>query len=376
MAFWAVGSALVAWVTETGIQGWLTLQVLGAVLALGFDNRRRSIRLQALGRQSARATRVADRTRRSVERSQRRLATSMRNLTRQMTDGLSRNRREFDSSLADSTRAVARYGQAVDDVQSALDRGFSSLSGDLATSRREASSASSQILTSIPKIADLRTLTRAELLTLYKQVEANFQLRDITEVSGPTPALRGWAASPDVIVFLTRELRRTRPSVVVECGSGASTVWMAMAARTAGIETRIVALEHEAVYAAETRRLLVECGVDHLAEVRDAPLVPLSIPDYDGPWYDRAALEDLHDIGLMFVDGPPGITHPMARFPALPLMREQLSPTATVVLDDLIRDEEQSIAELWTDLYPEFSVERIQFEKGAAAFRLGPTTDE
>src|SRR3990170_4022847 len=81
---------------------------------------------------------------------------------------------------------------------------------------------------------------RREMRTLYAQVEAMLQLRDVVNVTGPTPPLRGWAASPDVLKLLVDEVVERRPTTIVECGSGASTVWLAMAIRTLGLSTRIV----------------------------------------------------------------------------------------------------------------------------------------
>jgi hypothetical protein len=59
----------------------------------------------------------------------------------------------------------------------------------------------------------------------------------------------------------------------------------------------------------------------------------------------------------------------MARFPALPLLRERLSDRAVVVLDDLIRSDEQEIVSRWLTAYPELDDQRLKLEKGVAILR-------
>ena len=185
------------------------------------------------------------------------------------------------------------------------------------------------------------------------------------------PATRGWAASPDLILVLVDQVITQRPSLIVECGSGASTLWLALALQRFGIDGRIVALDHDPVYARKTRDLLARHGVSGFAEVRDAPLEDLSIADGTWTWYARQAWKDLAGIDLLFVDGPPAATGAKARYPALPLLREALNPVSTVVLDDLVVPDMQETLQLWLDAYPEFSSEILPLEKQAALLSKG-----
>jgi predicted O-methyltransferase YrrM len=162
-----------------------------------------------------------------------------------------------------------------------------------------------------------------------------------------------------------------RPSLVVECGSGASTLWLALALRRFGIDGRIVALDHDPVFAGKTRDFLARHGVSDLAEVRDAPLEDFSLADGTYSWYARRAWEDLTGIDLLFVDGPPAATGSKARYPALPLLREALNPAAAVVLDDLVVPDMQETLRLWLDACPEFGSEILPLEKQAALLRKG-----
>jgi len=157
-----------------------------------------------------------------------------------------------------------------------------------------------------------------------------------------------------------------RPSLVVECGSGASTLWLALAMRRFGVDGRIIALDHDPVFAGKTRDFLARHDVRELAEVRDAPLESFSLDGESYSWYARRAWEDLTGIDLLFVDGPPAATGHQARYPALPLLSGALSPAVTVVLDDLVVPDMQKVLQLWGDAYPDFSCEILPLEKQAA----------
>jgi predicted O-methyltransferase YrrM len=132
---------------------------------------------------------------------------------------------------------------------------------------------------------------------------------------------------------------------VVELGSGTSTVWLAYALEQTG--GRIVSLDHDPHYAQNTREMLRAHGLDQVAEVRDAPLAPITVREADFRWYDTGALSDLNDIDLLLVDGPPGSIGPLSRYPALSVLRPRLAAGATVVLDDLSREDEQETLRRW-----------------------------
>jgi predicted O-methyltransferase YrrM len=210
---------------------------------------------------------------------------------------------------------------------------------------------------------------KAELRQTFRQLEALQNLNAVLPPADLLPATRVWAASPDLLVLLVDLVISERPSLVVECGSGASTLWLALAMRRFGIEGRIVALDHDAAFGEKTRDLLARHGVDDLAEVRDAPLESFDLDDQTYSWYARKAWEDLAGIDLLFVDGPPATTGHQARYPALPLLAGSLSPAATAVLDDLVVPDMQEVLRRWLDAYPEFSSELLPLEKQAAVLR-------
>ena len=210
---------------------------------------------------------------------------------------------------------------------------------------------------------------KREIRQTFRQLEALQNLNALLPANDVLPATRGWAASPDLLVVLVDLVISERPSLVVECGSGASTLWLALAMRRFGIDGRIIALDHDPVFGGKTRDLLARHDVRDLAEVRDAPLESFSLEGETYSWYARRAWADVTGIDLLFVDGPPATTGHQARYPALPLLSGSLSPAATVVLDDLVVPDMQKVLGLWLDAYPEFGSEILPLEKQAAVLR-------
>ena len=214
-----------------------------------------------------------------------------------------------------------------------------------------------------------------DIIASYTQLQAFVQLNGRFDDPPIVPPMRGWAASPDVVLHLVALVIRERPSVVVECGSGVSTTWLAAAARQYSPSTRVIALDHDAAFAQQTRDNLAQNGLDAWAEVRDAPLEPFGASD--GPlWYSTAALRGLADVGLVFVDGPPVTTGPFARLPALEALSAALSDDAVLVLDDTIRREEQAIVAEWLASRPGMVERSLPFEKGASELRFRPVTTQ
>ncbi len=87
-------------------------------------------------------------------------------------------------------------------------------------------------------------------------------------------------------------LLELRPGLVVECGSGSSSVWLGHVLRRLG-HGRYVALEHDERYAEVSRTEVARHGLSDVVEVRHAPLLPVTVDGEEQPWYDPAAFADL-----------------------------------------------------------------------------------
>jgi predicted O-methyltransferase YrrM len=132
---------------------------------------------------------------------------------------------------------------------------------------------------------------------------------------------------------------------------------------------RCVALEHDPEYAEATRRELERHGLTAWVDVRTAPLRRVAVGEREYDWYDVSCVSDLHDIDVVFVDGPPAATGRVARYPAMPLLRDRCTSDAVLILDDAARPEEKEILEMWADSDAQLWA-NSPAEKGWATVRL------
>lgn len=188
---------------------------------------------------------------------------------------------------------------------------------------------------------------RLRFLQVATDTWAIQNLLRLVDVKGEFPPAGGWAATPQTLLAMVSEVQsRTGDVLMVECGSGTSTVWMAATMRQRGAG-RVVAVEHEEEFAEETRRHLRRNGLEEWAEVRAAPLAPLTLGEQTFDWYDLSCFGGLAPIDILFVDGPPFRTGELARYPAVPALVQRLAPDALVVLDDVGRAQEREVAKRW-----------------------------
>lgn len=181
-----------------------------------------------------------------------------------------------------------------------------------------------------------------------KHVQALLHLFSMLDMRRPIPALTEWAASPQLACSLVSLVKEHKPAVILEVGSGSSTLVLGYAVEQSG-GGRVIALDHLAPYGEQTRQSIERHELGDYAEVRDAPLVDVELEGDTWPWYDLQAIDDVSQIDMMVVDGPPHKTRSNARYPAVPLLANRLSDDAVVVLDDAYRDDEAAIAAAWAE---------------------------
>lgn len=95
----------------------------------------------------------------------------------------------------------------------------------------------------------------------YRQGEYFAQLLSLMKFTSPLPPTRSWAASPDLLLTLMDLVRKNRPKLIVELGSGISTLVMAKASQG---RTQIISIDHSEEFAQKTRDMLKEHGVKML----------------------------------------------------------------------------------------------------------------
>ena len=199
---------------------------------------------------------------------------------------------------------------------------------------------------------------REEAWQHYRQGEFYSQLIHFLKLSAPIPSTRSWAASPDVLLTLFDIAQRTAPNVVLDLGSGMSTLVLAKSAPQA----KIISVDNSEEYAEKTRKLLAAHNITNV-EVR---LALLTSHHSGVEWYDTSVLSDISQIDLLFIDGPPGSKNDQARMPAVVECAKKLSAKAVVVIDDAARVGERAMAEKFAEALPNHTLEFLPHEKGTA----------
>ena len=205
--------------------------------------------------------------------------------------------------------------------------------------------------------------------TLFSQLEALHALQMALGLEKPLPPTRGWAISPDLLVLLANHVLHARPKLIVECGSGVSTIVLARSVKLAGAG-HVYSLEHLEDFAAATRDQLEAHGLADFATVIYAPFREYRLGGQSWLWYSLDGFPD-SGIDLLLVDGPPASEIPLARYPAGPLLFPRLNPGAAVFLDDADRKGEGAIVDYWAREFPSMRHETERTEKGCVVLHQG-----
>lgn len=202
---------------------------------------------------------------------------------------------------------------------------------------------------------------KREFGVLYSQLQDMFRLDKLLHLELPLPAMREWAGSPDFLFRVAEEVARRKPSVVVECSSGVSTLVISRMLCKQGFG-HLYSLEDSPLYAEKSREILRQHNLSDWATILDAPL---TLDQSETPWYSLKKLPDaVLNIDMLVVDGPVGANREQARFPALPVLYQRLNKKCLIILDDADRKDEKEIVRRWAKSYPEFEVCHIPMEKG------------
>jgi hypothetical protein len=120
-------------------------------------------------------------------------------------------------------------------------------------------------------------------------------------------------------------------------------------------------IEHDQKWASLVRKELEIKGLTGDVTVIEAPLkaspfleeqCELQAKRVEYKWYDTEVLDEqlpASGIDLIIVDGPPAYReqYRLARFPAVPFLATKLAKNCTIVLDDINRAGEKTVADAW-----------------------------
>lgn len=254
------------------------------------------------------------------------------------------------SHLAKMSEGGEKLASQIDEISAAVANGSIKLERAIAELSDACETSDSVAKTQFDLIQSKFLSVRTSLEELPQSASEYLLLRQslLTDES-EAPPIGGWALSaPTVTAIARRILTGDAPQSVMELGSGASTVWSALALRARG-HGHCITLEHLPEYATRTRNELARRGLTEWATVIDAPLREIEMNGEKFQWYSIDDLPSDLRIDILLVDGPPGDIGRAARYPAFPMLAERLNNGAWIVLDDTIRTDEKRIAASWKD---------------------------
>lgn len=204
------------------------------------------------------------------------------------------------------------------------------------------------------KQIDLQTIKQQSLLNIFHTLAP----------SVPLPILHGWTITPELGSVYINEILQQEPRLIVEAGSGTSTIFSGMTCRKLG-KGKVLALDHDAEYSEQTRQMIKNYQLEDWCEVKHCPLKVYDIDGQKYSWYDIEHLE-LADssIDMLLVDGPFEKANKLARYPAYPLLKSKLSEKLVLVVDDAARPDEAKMVDLWLKDLKGYGKTSHQSEKG------------
>jgi hypothetical protein len=201
-----------------------------------------------------------------------------------------------------------------------------------------------------------------------------------------------WPVSPDFSMHLVSLIEYNNYDIIIEFGSGISTVVIAKALSSINQSSHLlnyfISFDHLDKYYNQTLTEIEKFNLTEKTHLTLAPLKEWVDNNNTYLFYDcHQSLLDLYNkLGattnriLVVVDGPPASTCKHARYPALPLVLKYFpNIQIDVLLDDYIRVDEKEIVELWksyiTSVGLSFTSKVLKFEKDACIIQIQKIKD-
>lgn len=209
----------------------------------------------------------------------------------------------------------------------------------------------------------LERVVRAEISNSTQQIEAHLNIQNYLLHGEHLPPFHGWPVSPDFALFIIDSLVKRNYDLVIEFGSGSSTVLIAKTLarlrRSGRPPAAQITFEHSEVYCHQTADELEQSQLSEHVSLVHAPLVPYAAADGEVyQYYDctralsnyQSSVKPEGMSVLVIVDGPPAATGKHARYPAVPVILDIFKDVEVdVLLDDYSRDDEKEVAEKWME---------------------------
>jgi hypothetical protein len=193
---------------------------------------------------------------------------------------------------------------------------------------------------------------------------SNRKADDIYSISLLQPLLNGYpflpftgaSLRPFCLVHILNDIVINGRKSIIEFGSGLSTIMMGRLVKKNNLNVTVFSVEHDKEWAKVMEGILDNEGLTEIVTVACIPLKEWELQGSKYNWYDIELLShsiEARQFDMVLIDGPPAWEKgkEMARYPALPFIREKLSAEHSIYLDDADRPGEQYVLEMWKQRY-------------------------
>ena len=164
----------------------------------------------------------------------------------------------------------------------------------------------------------------------------------------PEEFFSSYSLTGNAVLWLYTEIIKKRPRVIVECGSGLSTIVIAYALSLYEEEmsSNFYSLENDERWLKLTESNAAMLGLTDYIELIHSQMSEYIFEEKTYYSYKLSALVGL-SIDLLLIDGP---SPKYGRYAVLPSFLDALSENAQIILDDVYRQSEKKCLDSWTSL--------------------------
>ncbi len=186
-----------------------------------------------------------------------------------------------------------------------------------------------------------------EMLTALRKWRSSEQLA----TTEPGSHAAGRTVQVDGLLGVVDLVQRMSPALVVELGSGASSVWLGYALRRSG-GGAMVSIDHDDNRAEVTRAAVESHELSRVVAVRTAAVADVNVDGRALAWYNARSLDDLGEIDMLVVDRLASPNDPDVRPAAVPVLADRLADNALIIVDDAHSPAGVEIVETWMRAVP------------------------
>lgn len=159
-----------------------------------------------------------------------------------------------------------------------------------------------------------------------------------------------YSINPEVILSLLNDIYLLDVKYVLEFGSGLSTICLANFIVEENIDCKLISVESDKEWLNILQKATPHLSSEKRCHFIYAPIREVEFKNNTALWYDVGVLDTLigdEDLkfDIVLIDGPPGDIAPGVRQNALHYLKNRMSESCVVYVDDCHRDSEKKLAE-------------------------------